>query len=281
MDLKERQSLAQLTTFGIGGPARFFTAVQTIPELQEAVAYCAAHQLRYFVLGKGSNTLFSDNGFDGVVIHNKISFCEENAGEFYVGAGYSFSLLGSQSARKGYTGLEFASGIPGSVGGAVYMNAGANGQETSQTLVEVIFVNAAGEIEMVRSFDFSYRFSCFQNKKGAIAAARFQLKPSLEARAKQLGIIDYRTKTQPLGDQSAGCVFRNVGEGLAAGALIEKAGLKGFSIGGATVSLVHANFIVNKEGATAEDVLALAMHVKQVVQEKTGYTLEMEIKVIP
>ena len=279
MEFKEGQSLAKFTTFGIGGLAKYFIEVQQIEKLQEVIACCHERNLRYFVLGKGSNTLFSDEGFNGVVIHNKIHFCEEKEGEFYVGAGYSFSLLGSQSVRKGFTGLEFASGIPGSVGGAIYMNAGANGQETFQTLVEVTFVDGEG-IHTLRSFNFGYRFSCFQNKKGAIAAARFQLKASGAARSRQLEIIDYRTKTQPCGDQSAGCVFRNVEGGVSAGALIEKAGLKGFSIGGAEISPVHANFIVNRQGAKAQDVLALASYVKKVVQEKTGYTLEMEIKVI-
>jgi UDP-N-acetylmuramate dehydrogenase len=160
------------------------------------------------------------------------------------------------------------------------MNAGANGQETFETLTEVTFVNPLGQVEILHTFDFGYRFSGFQQSRGAIAAARFQLKSCHEARGKQLKIIDYRTKTQPYGDQSAGCVFRNVAKGVSAGALIEQAGLKGYRLGGAEVSSMHANFIVNREKATADDVLALAEHIKTTVLEKTGHTLEMEIKVI-
>ncbi len=283
MQFEEGRLLKQVTTFGIGGPAKYFIEVQTIPQLQEALAHCHQQKLRYFILGKGSNTLFSDSGFEGLVILNKILFCEQKEGEFYVGAGYSFSLLGTQTARKGYEGLEFASGIPGSVGGAVYMNAGANGGETFHALTEVTFVNERGDVNVIPKdkLTWGYRFSCFQNQQGAIAAARFQLTPSSEARARQLGIIDYRTKTQPYGDSSAGCVFRNAHGGVSAGELIERSGLKGFSIGGAEVSHLHANFIVNRSDATAQDVIALASHVKKTVSEKTGYDLEMEIKVIP
>jgi UDP-N-acetylmuramate dehydrogenase len=279
----EGKLLKDYTTFGIGGPAKYFIEAQTIEQLQKVIAHCNEHQLKYFVLGKGSNTLFSDRGFDGVVILNKIHFCLQNGGEFSVGGGYSFSLLGTQTARKGYEGLEFASGIPGSVGGAIYMNAGANGQETFTHLKEVTFLDEKGELKIAskEQLKWGYRFSSFQGQKGAIAAAKFQLATSEEARSRQLNIIEYRKKSQPYTDLSAGCLFRNVEKKISAGALIESSGLKGFSMGGAEVSTLHANFIVNKNGATADDVLKLAAYVKEVVQEKTGYTLEMEIKVVP
>lgn len=282
MEFQKNKHLSDHTTFGIGGPAKYFIEAVSIDELCKIVAYCHEKKLHYFTLGKGSNVLFDDRGFDGVVILNKIMFCEEKAGEFYVGGGYSFSLLGSQTARKGWAGLEFASGIPGSVGGAVYMNAGANGGEAFQTITEVTYVNERGEVEVQPKdkLKWGYRYSSFQDQKGVIAAARFQLTPSGEARQKQLKIIDYRTKTQPYSDQSAGCVFRNA-TNSPAGALIEESGLKGFSIGGAQVSPMHANFIVNKENATAQDVMALAAHVQRTVKEKTGVELEMEVRVIP
>jgi UDP-N-acetylmuramate dehydrogenase len=274
--------LSQLSTFGIGGPARFFSEVQKIDELQELLKYCHAQKLPFFVVGKGSNCLFDDRGFDGLVILNKIAFCQFEWPLIHVGAGYSFSLLGTQSARKGWAGLEFASGIPGSVGGAIYMNAGASGAEVSETLLEVTFVNEMGECEVLKrdQIAFSYRFSAFQQRKGVIASAKFLLRPSEEARKKQLGIIDYRTKTQPYSDKSAGCVFRNP-ESHSAGALIQQCGLKGKRIGGAEVSGLHANFIVNKGGATAKDVLELAEEVKKTVKEKTGVDLEMEIRYVP
>lgn len=282
MQFQEGRSLKDFTTFGIGGPAKYFIEATSIDQLKDVIAFCYEKNLRYLVLGKGSNILFSDEGFEGLVILNKIHFCEEENGNFSVGAGYSFSLLGSQTARKGWAGLEFASGIPGSVGGAVYMNAGANGGETFQYLTEVTYINEKGKVEVLPKgkLQWGYRMSSFQSLKGAIAAAKFHLIPSTEARARQLKIIDYRTKTQPYSDMSAGCVFRNAPDS-SAGALIEKCGLKGFSIGGAEVSTLHANFIVNRKEAKAQDVLDLAAHVKKVVHEKTGYDLDMEIRVIP
>jgi UDP-N-acetylmuramate dehydrogenase len=281
MKFEEGHLLKEYTTFKIGGPAQYFTQVSSVQELQEAVRFCNEKNVRYLVLGKGSNLLFSDRGFEGAVILNKIQFIEENEGSFYVGAGYSFSLLGTQTARKGWEGLEFASGIPGSVGGAVFMNAGANGGETFETLTEVTYITESGEKEILpkSALQWSYRHTSFHGKRGAIAAARFQLKPSSNARQKQLTLIDYRTKTQPYSDASAGCVFRNP-TGASAGKLIQECGLTGFSIGGAEVSTVHANFIVNKGSATAEDVLALAKHIQKTVQEKTGQRLEMEVRVI-
>ena len=282
MQFEEGRPLKDLTTFGIGGPAKYFIEVTSIDQLCQVIQHCNEKNLRYLVLGKGSNILFSDAGYEGLVILNKIHFCEEEKGNFYVGAGYSFSLLGSQTARKGWAGLEFASGIPGSVGGAVYMNAGANGGETFQYLTEVTYVNEKGKLEVLPKgkLQWGYRTSSFQGLKGAIAAAKFHLISSTEARARQLKIINYRTQTQPYGEMSAGCVFRNTAQ-LSAGALIEQCGLKGFSMGDAEVSPLHANFIVNRSNAKAQDVIDLATHVKKVVHEKTGYDLEMEIRVIP
>jgi len=278
---KKECSLKDWTTFGIGGNAKYFIEAKSIAQIQEVIRFCHRENLRYCILGKGSNALFSDNGFDGLVILNKIQFIEENQGIFSVGAGYSFSLLGSQTARKGWKGLEFASGIPGSVGGAVFMNAGANGGETFQTVVDVTWINEKGDIEVLskEELQWGYRWTVFHERKGAIVAARFRLDASSDARGYQLALIDYRTKTQPYSESSAGCAFRNTVH-APAGKLIEECGLKGFAIGGAEVSLVHANFIVNKGGATASDVLALTKHIQQTVFEKTGHLLEMEIRVI-
>ena len=274
--------LKDLSTFGIGGPARLFTEVTDIDQMKEAIAFCRAEGIAYIVIGKGSNCLFHDKGFDGLVISNKISFCTINDTDVFVGAGYSFSLLGVQTARQSLTGLEFACGIPASVGGAIYMNAGASGQETKDVLSEVVFINEQSEEEIlpISALSFSYRKSPFQKRKGAIVAARFSLQRCDTARQKQLSIIDYRTKTQPYGQMSAGCLFRNP-TGAAAGSLIEKVGLKGMQFGGAEVSDLHANFIVNKLGASAEDVLSLANLVRETVKEKAGVDLEMEIRCIP
>ncbi|MBY0529112.1 MAG: UDP-N-acetylmuramate dehydrogenase [Rhabdochlamydiaceae bacterium] len=274
--------LSQYSTFGIGGPARFFSEANSIEEMQVFLRYCHQHELPFVVIGKGSNCLFDDRGFDGLVILNKISFFQPEWPVVSVGAGYSFSLLGVQTARNGWSGLEFASGIPGSVGGAIFMNAGANGRETADSLMEVSFVNRQGELEVLSrsQIEFSYRFSSFHHKKGAIVAAKFLVSPCPDARKKQLAIVEYRMRTQPYGEKSAGCVFRNPSE-QSAGALIQEAGLKGVSIRGAEVSPMHANFIVNSGAASAQSVLELAEVVKQIVKEKTGVELELEIRCIP
>lgn len=275
----ENRAISDLTTFGIGGPARYSIDVATIEEMQAVIRECHQSKHPFFILGKGSNCLFDDRGLNGVLIVNKIDFIE---GEFRVGAGFSFSRLGALTARRGWSGLEFASGIPGSVGGAIFMNAGANGTETCDALAEVEFVDAQGNLHIYKkeALEFSYRHSSFQEMKGAIVAATFHLQPNDGARKRQLEIIDYRVATQPYGDKSAGCIFRNPA-GAHAGALIEKSGLKGVRIGGAEVSPMHANFIVNRENASAEEIMTLVKLVKQKVKESTGYDLEEEVRFIP
>lgn len=274
--------LSDHTTFGIGGAARFFVEVRSLAEVQEAMHFIRKESLPFVVIGKGSNALFEDRGYSGLVILNKLQSIVWKNEVVEAGSGYAFSLLGIQSARKGLSGLEFAAGIPGSVGGAVFMNAGANKQEVCDTLLEVGFVDREGRYKRYAKHEllFSYRHSLFQKIQGCIVSATFGLRPMEEARKRQLEIIAYRTQTQPYGDKSAGCVFRNP-IGKSAGALIEAAGLKGKRIGGACVSPMHANFIVNAGGASAEDVLQLVALVKKTVFEKTGEVLEMEVVQIP
>jgi UDP-N-acetylmuramate dehydrogenase len=280
---EQNRSLKELTTFGIGGPADHFIEVHDIPAMQTLLLFCKNHQLPYMILGKGSNLLFDDRGFAGLVIANRILFlnrpCEDI---WHVGSGYSFSLLGSQTARQGWAGLEFASGIPASVGGAVFMNAGANGGETSQTLVSVDYVTADGELLCLSKKDmmFDYRFSSFQHKDGAIVGATFRLIKSSDARQKQLDIIQYRKKTQPYDAKSAGCIFRNP-SCVSAGALIDQSGLKGKTLGGAQISSLHANFVINSDHASSSDILNLIEFIQRNVKARTGYDLEKEVRFIP
>lgn len=278
-DLIPNKSLSALSTLGIGGPARFYAEIKTIDRMQEMLAFCAREQLPFFILGKGSNCLFDDRGFNGCVLHNKIDFMKHQEGLFHVGAGYSFSRLGTQTAKLGYGGLEFASGIPASVGGAVFMNAGANGGETKDFLISVDFVDETGTLSSIpkHELDFSYRSSTFQKLKGAIVGATFQLTECSQARKKQCDIIHYRQKTQPYKEQSAGCVFRNP-SALTAGKLIETCGLKGLNVGDAEVSLLHGNFLINKQKASAEEFKSLIQTVQKTVWEKTGISLECEIR---
>lgn len=273
--MQKNRFLSEFSTFGIGGPIRLFAEVSTIDEMVEALSL----NERYLIVGKGSNCLFDDQGFDGLVIHNKIDFCHWEGREVTVGSGYSFALLGIQSARKGLSGLEFASGIPATVGGAIFMNAGANGRETAESLKSVLYFDQSLRTFPREELTFSYRTSSFQKMKGVILSATFALSELAEARKNQLQIIEARMKTQPLKDKSAGCVFRNP-PGKSAGALIDQAGLKGTAVGGAQVSEIHANFIVNKGSATSEDVLKLIRLVQERVFEHTGVQLEPEIRLI-
>lgn len=280
---KENVHLKDYCTFGIGGPARYFFEVRKKDEMVDVLKYCRDEAIPYMILGKGSNSLFDDRGFNGAVILNKIDFFEQpNPGTFHVGAGYNFSLLGVQTARLGWGGLEFASGIPGSVGGAVYMNAGANGGETFDNLESVDYLNEDGTFETLlkNEITFSYRTSMFQKKKGAIIGATFSLTAHAEARKKQIEIVNYRIKTQPYGDKSAGCVFVNPACG-GAGALIDQSGLKGLSVGGAEVSKIHANFLINANQATCSDMLSLISQVKARVKETAGVDLKTEVRYFP
>lgn len=281
---EKNKSLKEFTTFGIGGEAKYFLTVSEIPSMQEALLFCHKNALPFLILGKGSNILMDDKGFNGLVILNRIAFLEtqDESLTWHVGGGYSFSLLGHQTAKEGLEGLEFASGIPASVGGAVFMNAGANGRETSESLEAVDFVTEEGILVSLKKeeLSFGYRHSSFQERKGAIVGATFRLKKNADAKQKQLEIIAYRKKTQPLKEKSAGCVFRNP-PSHSAGALIDQCGLKGKKIGGAEVSTLHANFIINTQSATATEVLSLIDIIQDEVKRQTGVELKSEIRCIP
>ena len=280
--LKKNKQLSELTTLKIGGLARFFYPVKSIEELLALILFAKENSLPFVVLGKGSNTLFDERGYDGLVIRNEISFLEQKNHLFRVGAGFSFAHLGVKTAREGWSGLEFASGIPGSVGGAIYMNAGANTMETKDVLHSVDYLTEKEEVITLtrEQLHFGYRASIFQTLKGSILAATFALKPSDEARPNQIKIVNYRKETQPYGAPSAGCIFTNP-PNQSAGALIEQAGLKGKTIGGAQVSSIHANFIINTGNATFSDLLKLVHFIRQRVKETSNITLETEVQYIP
>ena len=278
--IESNKSLKTLSTLGVGGRARYFISIDTIEEMEDIRKFLSREHLPFWVVGKGSNSLFDDCGFDGMVILNNIGFIEFEEGNLHVGAGYSFSLLGTQMSRKGWGGLEFATGIPGTVGGAIYMNAGASGAETKDVLTQVGIVNEYGEFETTTDLEFSYRSSSFQKRDDIIVSAHFKLSKKKSARQEQAEMIEYRMKTQPYGEKSAGCVFRNP-HGSSAGALIERCGLKGKRIGDAQVSTLHANFIINRGKATGRDILELAGLIKEEVKRQTGKELEMEIRPIP
>ncbi len=274
--------LSDLTTLGIGGPTDFYMEVSSIEQCRSVLEECKNNNLPFFILGKGSNCLFSDEGFRGLLLHIKIDHYHPlSNGKYKVGAGFSFSLLGTRTSKEGFSGLEFAAGIPASVGGAVFMNAGANGQETADTLVDVEFLHTDGTIERFsrEQLTFSYRTSPFQKMKGVILSATFQLTPSTEARKRQHDLLQYRMKTQPYHEKSAGCIYRNP-TGGSAGMLIEKMGLKGVTIGGAAVSEMHGNFLVNRNNASFADMQQLMEFLEKESLQKSGVALTREIRMI-
>lgn len=263
---------------GVGGPAHYFSKVRTKEEMQEQISFALKEKLPFFVLGKGSNSLFDDRGFAGLVILNQIDFCERQGNRFRVGSGFSFPRLGKLTTKLGFTGLEFAAGIPATVGGAVFMNAGAGKQEVKDTLKSVLFVDT--QSHLIEEFDFSYRNSCFQTMQGAIVEATFELEASLRAKEEEKKKMQYRLRTQPYKMKSCGCIFRNL-KHEAAGRLIETCGLKGMRVGGVSVSQLHGNFIVNDQNGTASDVRLLIQKIQEKIYQETGFLLEEEIRFIP
>ena len=279
---QKKKRLSEFSTLGIGGPARYFAEADTSNQMQEMLEGAYQTKIHVHILGKGSNSLFDDRGFNGLVILNRIDYLDQKEHVFRVGSGYSFARLGGVTARGGWSGLEFASGIPATVGGAIYMNEGANGKQTGDTLVGVSYVNEKGELIRFKKEElhFGYRFSSFHKWKGAIVEAVFHLCACSGAKVQQKKILDYRLKTQPYGDKSAGCAFCNPA-GDFAGRLIEASGLKGAHVGGAAISKLHANFIVNAGNAKASDVLDLIDQIKEKIYRDKGILLEEEIRYIP
>lgn len=274
------------TSFKIGGNADCFCEIQNNNELSKLILVCSQYNIPYLVVGLGSNLLVSDEGIRGVVIKLDGIFGEvkiENETTIYCGAGVSLAKLCNFAAQNSLSGLEFAWGIPGSVGGAIYMNAGAYGGEIKDVVLSSNYMKSNGEIFMRKGNEneFSYRHSYYSNKDYIITEARFHLLPhSKEKIYKKMNeTIKKRKEKQPLNYPSAGSTFKRPKDFFAA-ALIEECGLKGYSVGGAQVSEKHSGFIINKGGATAKDVCELVSYVKKVVKEKKGINLDTEIKFV-
>jgi len=282
----ENEPLAKHTTWKIGGPADIFVQPKNKEGLISTVQEVVKHQLPYRVIGRGSNLLVRDGGIRGVVIKigDGLDHLHFDGSRVVVGAGYSFIKLATIAAQKGLTGLEFAGGIPGTVGGAVYMNAGAHGSDISRVLhsAEILFEDGTLAVLSNEELNYSYRHSILQEeRKGICLEATFEL-----ARGEKKEITgalathkEYRRKTQPLQYPCCGSVFRNP-KPHSAGQLIEEAGLKGYRVGDAQISLLHANFIVNLGNASARDVLTLIEHIKKTIHEKYGIDMHPEVQVV-
>ncbi len=270
------------TTFKIGGPADVFITVRDTDELCAAVKACRENSVPLMILGKGSNLLVSDAGIEGAVITLDGAFKELTVDGDTVtsGAGVALSKLCTTALENGLAGLEFAYGIPGTVGGAVYMNAGAYGGETKDVCIEATYLRPDGEIGVYTNaeLDFSYRHSVFKENDNIILFAKYKLTPDDPAaiKARMDDFLNRRRTKQPLDYPSAGSVFKRP-PGAFAGTLIEQCGLKGKTVGGAQVSEKHAGFIINVGGAVCDDVMNLVKLVQDTVKAETGYTLECEI----
>jgi len=275
--------LAPHTTFGIGGHADYLVAPQNEEALISLVAFLREKEIRFGIFGNGSNVLFDDKGFRGVVIlTNAIRSVDFRDTLVKVSCGASLISLSMQAAKHSLSGLEFACGIPGTVGGAVFMNAGAHGGEMSDIVLSSRYLDAVGNVCEITQHDFAYRHSVYQDSDRIILSCCLGLSYGTESeiRAKMAENKQKRTMTQPIKDKSAGSVFRRT-EGIIPAALIDKAGLKGLSVGGACVSEKHAGFIVNRGGATACDVLALIELIQQKIDSVYGVQLIPEIRYIP
>ncbi|WP_066252596.1 UDP-N-acetylmuramate dehydrogenase [Neobacillus drentensis] len=284
--VKKNEPLVNHTTIKIGGPADLFIEPSSVENLKQVMSLVKKYSLNWRAIGRGSNLLVSDKGIEGAVIKlgSGIDELKINGTEITVGGGHSLVSLATLISKKGMSGLEFASGIPGSVGGAVYMNAGAHGSDISKILTRAHILFEDGTMEWLSNEEmkFSYRTSVLQKiRPGIVVEASFQLvEGDKEAIVSQMiKNKDYRKETQPWNFPCAGSIFRNPLPNYA-GKLIEVAGLKGFSIGGAKISEMHGNFIVNAGDATAGDVLALIQHVKDVIYSLYEVKMETEVEIV-
>lgn len=285
LELRERENMARHTTFRLGGPVRLMALPGTAAQAALVVKTARELEIAPFFLGNGSNLLVADQGYPGFVVklQGELNQVREVNGRLEAGAGVLLSRLSNAALDRGLTGLEFAGGIPGSVGGGVTMNAGAYGGELAQVLESVTVLEPDGTVDVLpaRECGFGYRKSIFSSGDRLILKAVFALEPgnreAIAARMEELS-LQRRTK-QPLEYPSAGSMFKRPAGHFAA-ALIDQCGLKGLTVGGAQVSEKHAGFVVNRGGATCADVLELVHQVKARVLEQTGVELEMEVKVL-
>lgn len=284
--VKAQFSLANLTTFKVGGPAEWFAAPRSVDDLQACVQWANAEGLPITRLGAGSNLLISDRGLPGLVICTRylrqVEF--EPAGQVTAAAGMPMATLAWKVAKRGWRGLVWTVGIPGTVGGAVVMNAGAHGSDTQAILVSTEVLNPDGSLVTLLpdQLQFKYRTSVLQSDPRIVTQATFQLQPGYDpqlVRAETAADLEQRRSTQPYHLPSCGSVFRNPLP-KSAGWLIEQSGLKGFKVGQAQVAERHANFILNCGGATATDIFTLIRHIQGIVDAKWSLQLRPEVQIL-
>ena len=280
--LRFEEPLARHTYFGIGGETTAYIEISTISELAALARFHKQWNIPIAVIGRGSNLLVSDIGFKGIGVRlvGELAKLEVEENVVSVGAGLSLPRLSKAMSRRGLSGVEFALGIPGSVGGALIMNAGAWGSSFGDVVTNVTVMNDAGDlVELIHAeANFEYRHSGLDTYF-CVTGATLKLEPGDVDTITERMQTFYKQKveTQPFAEENAGCMFKNP-PGDSAGRLIDISGLKGYRIGGAEVSTVHGNFILNIDNATATDVLNLVAYIQQQVREKTGISLQTEVK---
>ena len=281
----ENELLKNHTTFGVGGPAKILVLPKATNDLIKIINFSNKNNINLSFIGSGSNVLASDNGFDGIVItlkkmFNKIQFKNNNV---YTEAGAMLGTMVKTAINKGYEGFESLVGVPGTVGGALIMNAGAHGTEISELLISARTINCNGKIKFYNKKDisFSYRNSTFPENE-ILLDANFILNKGVKRDIikKKKEVSFKRKTTQPLKYRSAGSIFKNPSSNLAAGYLIDKSGLKGLRIGDAEISKKHANFIINHGSAKSHEIYKLIKIIKNKVNQKFNIRLKLEIKLI-
>ena len=282
-NVKLQEPMKKHTTFRIGGPADYYLCPHSVRELQAVLHICRGEKLPFFILGNGSNLLVSDKGYRGAVIQlwKNMSEIERTGTRIRAQAGALLSKIAAAALEDGLIGMEFAAGIPGTLGGAVVMNAGAYGGEMKDIIKEVQVMDQEGNLLNLpaEKLELGYRTSIIKKKDYIVLSAVLELEPGdrEEIRAKMDDLKERRVSKQPLELPSAGSTFKRP-EGYFAGKLIMDAGLRGFSVGGAQTSEKHCGFVVNKGNATAEDVTDLIREVQEKVKERFGVELEPEVK---
>ena len=281
--IKLEEPMSKHTTFKVGGNADIFIKINEIEELKHVLKIIKEYNIPMYIIGNGSNLLVKDNGIRGIVLSIELDNIEISENIITAGAGVKLITLAHKCAKCGLTGLEFASGIPGTIGGAVRMNAGAYGDEISSKIIETKYMDIDGNIHTINNneHEFSYRNSVFTKNKNIILQTKLKLEKGdeVQIKSKMAEIKKSREEKQPLEYFSAGSTFKR-GEDFITSKLIDEAGLKGFNIGDAEVSTKHAGFIINKGNASAKDILNVIEYVKTRVKEKFGKDIILEIEII-
>lgn len=284
-NVRLKEPMSRHTTFRVGGPADYFVYPHRIQEIENVLRLCYEYQIPKYIIGNGSNLLVSDSGYRGAVIqiYKNMASIHREGNRLTAQAGVLLAKLASTAYESGLTGLEFASGIPGTVGGAVVMNAGAYGGEIKDVCTSVTMLTPEGHVEKLENgrMEFGYRTSAVAKRQGIVLEAVFELKPGEKEtiRTRMEELKEARCTKQPLEYPSAGSTFKRP-EGYYAGKLIMDAGLRGYRRGGAMVSEKHCGFVINYDHATAADILQLIRDVQNTVREKFGVELEREVKTL-